>query len=223
MTDQREAKGKWTLTVILLLVAFGYAVLRYHVFRGTPWGDFPLYINNKAISLASVFFIALSYLFGPLARFWPKSIVPYLGTRKFLGLVGFGLGAVHAMISLLLFTPAHYGRFFEEDGSVNFTGELSMLFGVLAFFLFAIISLSSLVPLAKERWQQLQHAGYLGLLLIFLHVATMGFSGWIDRSRWPGGIMIPISLLAAVVLAAALLLRVTVLISPGDWAKQRQK
>jgi len=50
--------------VLLLGVPATYAVVRYHVFAGVEWAHFPLFIGNKALSLAAVFFIACSYLIG---------------------------------------------------------------------------------------------------------------------------------------------------------------
>lgn len=210
-------------SLALLLVAFAYAIVRYHVFRGTPWADFPLFINNKAISLASVFFLALSYMTGPLMRFVPSRAEPFLSLRKFFGLMGFGLGALHACISLLLFSPAHYPRFFAEDGALNFIGQLSMLFGVLAFAVFFVVALSSVpsiaASLSRAQWQAVQRAGYGGVLLVLLHVVTMGYRGWGDPSRWPG-FLLPISLVAAIVLAVCLLLRVIVVLSPGSYGRK---
>src|SRR3989338_7743141 len=128
--------GKSGLRAIAIIIAvvfaitFAYAVVRYNVIKGVPWQQLPLFISNKAIALAAVAFIALSYDFGPLARFWPKVFARELSTRKFFGLLGFGLAAAHAIISLLIFSQAYYPRFFTEAGKLNLTGELSMLFEI---------------------------------------------------------------------------------------------
>ncbi|MBI2145038.1 hypothetical protein HYU18_01810, partial [Candidatus Woesearchaeota archaeon] len=102
------------ISLVAFIAALAYAVVRYHVIKGVPWDDFPLYILNKAVSLAAVFLIAMSYEFGPLARFLPRVFVPLLPARKYLGLLGFGLAAVHAVMSLLLFSPAYYPKFFSD-------------------------------------------------------------------------------------------------------------
>lgn len=216
-------RSRRAITVAILVGTFLYAIIRYNVIKGTPWEHFPLFINNKAISLASVMFIAFSYMLGPLARFWTNTFVPLLGMRKFFGLLGFGLGAVHGFMSLLLFSPANYPKFFLADGSLNLTGELSMLFGILSFMIFAIVALTG-VPsignaLSQDTWQSLQRLGYAGLILVLLHVVSMGIAGWMEPETWPGGLL-PISLVAAIVIASTLLLRVIVLVSPGEYDPQ---
>ena len=60
------------VTVKWFLVVFGcclgYAILRYHIASAEPWSHFPLYILNKATSLAAVVFVACSYLIGRVIR-----------------------------------------------------------------------------------------------------------------------------------------------------------
>lgn len=205
------------VTILILALVFTYAIVRYHVFAGVPWSDLPIFISNKAISLSAVVFISLSYALGSLARLWPKVFASSLGFRKFFGLFGFGLGALHGLMSLLIFTPAYYPKFFLESGRLNLTGELSMLFGVLAFFVFALVAISSLPSVAQSlnpaRWLVIQRFGYFGLVLIFLHVFTMGFQGWLKSAGWPGG-LIPISLIAASVIAFVLVLKIAALFFP---------
>ncbi len=205
------------IMAVVFALTFAYAIVRYNVIRGVPWEQLPLFISNKAIALAAVVFIALSYDFGPLARFWPKAFVPELPARKFFGLLGFGLAAVHALISLLIFSPAYYPKFFAEGGKLNLTGELSMLFGVLAFFIFLAAALTSLPPVAasmgRRQWQAVQRLGYLAFFLVLLHVFVMGFEGWLKPSGWPGGLL-PISLVAFIAIAFTLVIRAVVIIFP---------
>ncbi|MBI2144246.1 ferric reductase-like transmembrane domain-containing protein [Candidatus Woesearchaeota archaeon] len=208
-----------TIVAVVMAVAFAYAIIRYNVIKGVPWQELPLFISNKAVALAAVFFIALSYDFGPLARFWPKVFVPELSTRKFFGLLGFGLAAVHASVSLLLFSPAYYPKFFTQAGKLNLTGELSMLFGVLAFAIFSIIAITSFPAVEKslsnKQWQMLQRIGYLAFFMVMLHVLAMGFEGWLKPAGWPGGLL-PISLVAFIAIALTLLIRAAVIIFPGN-------
>jgi len=203
------------LSIIIFLIVFAYAIIRYNVIKGTPLIELPLFISNKAISLSAVVFIALSYAFGSLARFWPKTFAPALNLRKFFGLLGFGLATLHGLISLLIFTPAYYPKFFLTSGKLNLVGELSMLFGILAFFVFALVAISSIPAVVKsmdrQRWLAVQRFGYFGLILVFFHVFVMGSEGWLKPAGWPGGLL-PISLVAAIVIAFVLLLKITAMV-----------
>src|SRR3989344_6881495 len=165
----KESISKRTVifSLFILIVSITYGIIRYNILKGTPWIHLPLFINNKAISLSAVVFIAISSLLGPLARFWPRTFVPLLHTRSYFGLIGFGLAAVHIIISMLLFTPAYYPKFFGADGKLNFMGELSMLFGVLAFFIFLIVAITSIPSIESvmqpKSWQTVQRLGYMAL------------------------------------------------------------
>lgn len=210
-------KKSFFISLIIFLAIFAYAIIRNNVIKGTPWVELPLFISNKAISLSAVVFIALSYALGSCARFWPKMFVPALGLRKFFGLLGFSLAALHGLMSFLIFSPARYPKFFLASGKLNLVGELSMLFGVLAFFIFALVALASVSAIAQsmehQRWLRVQRLGYFGLILVFFHVFTMGFESWLKPAGWPGGLL-PISLVTAIVIAFALLLKIAALIFP---------
>lgn len=206
------SRSKITIITTIFIVVFAYAIVRYHIFKGVGWEEFPLFISNKAISLSAVVFIAISYVLGSLSRFWPHTFSPTLGTRKLFGLLGFSLAALHGLISLIIFSPAHYPKFFLESGKINLVGELSMLFGILSFFIFTIVALASVPVIAKsmdqKHWLAIQRFGYLGLVLVFFHVLSMGLEGWLKPEGWPGGLL-PISMVAAIVIAVVLLLKIT--------------
>ncbi len=204
-------------SIIILIIIFTYAIIRYHILRGVPWDNFPLYISNKAISLASLVFIAISYMLGSLAKFIPNVFVKALPSRKFFGLLGFGLAAVHALISAIIFSPAYYGRFFAENGKLNLNGELILAFGILAFFTFLIVAITSLPSIAEKldnkEWLAMQRLGYLGLIFLLLHVFILGRRGWLIPDAWRAGMM-PISLVAAIVITFTLVLKITAILIP---------
>lgn len=207
------------------MVVFAYAVIRYNIIKGTPWIELPIFISNKAISLSAVVFIALSYALGSLSRFWPNKFASTLNSRQYFGLLGFSLAAFHGLVSLLIFTPAYYPKFFLASGKLNLIGELSMLFGVLSFFMFTIVAFTSISAIAKsmdlERWLRMQRVGYIGLILVFFHVFTMGIEGWLNTSGWPGGLL-PISLVAAIVIAFVLLLKAASIMFTREVVKTEQ-
>lgn len=205
------------ISLFVLGITLVYAVIRYNIVRDVPFDEIPLYISNKAIALSATILIGFSFLLGPLARFWPNQFVAHLPLRKHLGVFGFGLAALHAVASLILLTPAYYPRFFAEGGRLNFIGETSMLFGVLAFLIFASITITSLPPVEKQmdqiQWKSIQRLGYLAYVFVLAHVVIMGFRGWFRPDSWQYGLA-SISLIAAMVIILVFLMRVLVIIFP---------
>src|SRR3989338_11414763 len=147
-------------SIALFAVILGYALLRYNIIKGVPWSDLPLFISNKAIALYAVVFIALSFIIGPLVKFWPGTFTRFRPLRKYFGLFGFGFASIHALISLLIFTPQYYPKFFLETGKLNLTGEISMLFGVVGFFIFLGVAISDIPSIEKsmkyEHWLEIR-------------------------------------------------------------------
>lgn len=124
--------AKWFIVVFGGSLA--YAVVRYHFAGDVAWQHFPLFILNKATSLAAVIFVACSYLIGKIIRWHDHDGPLRLVVIKFCGLTGFFLAAVHAFFSLALLSPAYYGKYFDGDGRLNLEGEIAISVGVLALF-----------------------------------------------------------------------------------------
>ena len=185
--------------VVLLGVPLTYAVVRYHVLQGVEWSHFPLFIANKAFSLAAVFFIAASYLIGKISRLFGDDPDRRLILIKFCGLMGFSLAAIHALMALLIVSPEYYPKFFLAGGRMNLTGELNLLFGVLGLWCLSITAITSLPfmyeAIGADRWYRGQRMGYLALTMVAGHTVVMGFPGWITPAGWPAYLP-PISLVA---------------------------
>jgi DMSO/TMAO reductase YedYZ heme-binding membrane subunit len=198
-----------------------YAIIRYHVLGGVEWSHFPLFIANKAISLAAVFFIATSYLIGKMIRVYDDDHSKRLILIKFCGLMGFSLAVIHAFMALLLFSPSYYPKMFAPDGQLNLTGELSMLFGVLSLWCLSITAITSLPfmydAVGAERWKRGQRMGYFCLALVGGHVLVMGLSGWLKPTGWHGSLP-PISLVAFIGILITLLAK---MLSNGNAPTQR--
>lgn len=191
-------------------VGLAYAVLRYHIAGEVSWAHFPLFILNKATSLAAVLLVASSYLVGRVFRWHNGDPVLRLVVVKFCGLMGFFLAGIHALLSLCLLDPAYYAKFFDPDGRLNLVGESSMVLGVVALFALLSPAITTLPMMPKAiggvRWKRSQRLGYVGLLLVGGHLVCMGLSGWLSPRGWPWGLP-PISLIAVVAVALPLLLK----------------
>jgi DMSO/TMAO reductase YedYZ heme-binding membrane subunit len=191
--------AKWF--AVLFGAALVYAIVRYHLAGEVAWAHFPLFILNKATSLAAVFFVASSYLIGKIIRWHDHDRALRLVVIKFCGLMGFFLAGVHALFSLALLTPAYYGRFFEVDGRLTLEGEIAMAVGVIGLFLLMSPAITTLPMMPKAlggvRWKRNQRLGYVALMFVVVHLVAMGMEGWLAPSGWNGGLP-PISLVAVV-------------------------
>ena len=103
-------------TVKWFAVIFGasllYGVVRYHFVKDVAWDQFPLFILNKILSLAAVFFIASSYLVGRVFKWHNDDKVMRLVVVKFCGLMGFVMAGAHAFMSVVLMRPAYFAKYF---------------------------------------------------------------------------------------------------------------
>ena len=191
--------AKWFYYVFGIAVA--YSILRYHIAGDVSWAHFPVFILNKATSLAAVIFVASSYLIGRVIRWHNQDPKIKLVVIKFCGLMGFSLAAIHAVLSLCLLTPAYFAKFFAADGRLNLQGELGLAVGVVALWALAMPAVTTLPTMPKAiggiRWKRSQRMGYLALALIVAHMIAFGWKGWMSPSDWPSGLP-PISMLAVI-------------------------
>ncbi len=211
-------------------VVFGasliYAVVRYHIAGDVAWRHFPLFILNKATSLAAVIFVASSYLIGKIIRWHDHDKALRLVVIKFCGLMGFFLAAVHAFFSLCLLSPAYYGKYFDDDGRLNLQGETAMTVGVLALFFLLAPAVTTLPMMPKAiggwRWKRNQRLGYVALALVVVHLVVLGINGWLAPQGWHGGIP-PVSLVAVVAALVPLLVKRKLEHDKAERARERAR
>jgi DMSO/TMAO reductase YedYZ heme-binding membrane subunit len=191
--------AKWFFAVFGASVV--YAIIRYHLAGDVEWRHFPLFILNKAISLAAVIFVACSYLVAKVIRWHDHDKALRLVVIKFCGLMGFFLAAVHAFFAVCLLTPAYFAKYFDAGGQLNLQGELGMAVGVVALFFLMSPAVTTLPMMPKalggQRWKRTQRLGYLALILVVVHLVVLGLKGWLAPRGWTAGLP-PISLLAVV-------------------------
>jgi hypothetical protein len=182
-----------------LALSIGYAVLRYHVMGPVPWKDFPFFILNKGLCLAAFLLLTLNFALGPLKSLGASVAASWLDARKALGMTGFLLVMLHALMSFLLFRPAVYAQFFETDGTLTLLAGISMLGGVAAFVVLWGYNMSFQTFLREDRAfiQFITSRKFMlfALLLGAVHLFFMGYQGWMNPAGWHGGLP-PISLVA---------------------------
>ena len=166
-----------------------YATVRYNVFKGVPWSDWPVFILNKALAVSSILLV-LAYV-----------------VRSRRGLAGQGadlLGAawklmlVHAGLSLAILSPGYFPTFFNGD-KLSWQAGVSMSLGVVA-----AMGLGLNGRKGDARPTLLTGAGVVALLA-GLHCAFYGYAGWFDPATWPGRLP-PITLISSAAAVAAMLL-----------------
>ncbi len=204
----QPATAKWFAVVFGGSLA--YAIVRYHLAGDVEWRHFPLFIFNKATSLAAVVFVSCSYLIGKIIHWHDHDKALRLVVIKFCGLMGFFLAGIHAFLSLSLLSPAYYAKYFDEAGRLNLQGELAISVGVIALFLLMGPALMTLPMMPKavggQRWKRGQRLGYMTLILVVIHLVVLGLKGWLVPKGWQAGIP-PISLVAVLAALVPLLVK----------------
>jgi hypothetical protein len=199
MNQDARPSSAGSIIAIALVFGLAYAILRYHVMGPVPWKDFPFFILNKGISLSAFVLLVCNFGFGPLNNLGVKIPEGWLAARKALGMTGFLLVLIHALMSFMLFTPDSYAKFFEPDGTLTLLAGLSMLGGVLAFVVLWAYNLSFQTYLREDQAfiAFITSRRFLLFAMIFggAHLFFMGYEGWFNPAGWHGG-MPPISLVA---------------------------
>jgi len=208
MNSNDKKNSAAAIITIVLIFGLAYAITRYHLVGPVPWKDFPMFILNKGISLSAFILLALNFGLGPLKSLGVKVSEGWLNARKALGMTGFLLVLIHALMSFMLFSPAVYGKFFEADGTLTLLAGLSMLAGVCAFVVLWGYNMSFQTFLREDKAfiQFITSRKFMlfALLLGAAHIFFMGYEGWLNPDGWHGG-MPPVSLVAIAIFAVSYL------------------
>jgi hypothetical protein len=200
MNEQLDNKNSATSVIAAtMLLSIGYAILRYHIVGPVAWIDFPFFILNKGLCLAAFVLLTMNFALGPLNNLGISVPQGWLNARKAMGMTGFLLVMLHALMSFLLFSPAVYGKFFTDDGTLTLTAGLSMLGGVTAFVVLWGYNMTFQTFLREDKAfvQFITSRKFMlfALLLGAAHLFFMGYEGWLSPAGWHGGLP-PISLVA---------------------------
>jgi DMSO/TMAO reductase YedYZ heme-binding membrane subunit len=209
VSEATERNAAGPIIAATLSLAVGYAVLRYHIAGLVPWKDFPFFILNKGLSLGALVLLTFNFALGPAKNVGLPVSDGWLNARKALGMTGFLLVLIHALMSFMLFSPAVYGKLFEANGTLTGVAGISMLAGVLGFVFLWTYNLSFQTHLREDkafiRFLTSRRVLIWALLLGGVHMLFMGYSGWLDPAGWHGGLP-PISLVAFAFFAVGYLL-----------------
>jgi len=189
----------WAIITWTFILSMGYAIVRYHVLGEVPWKDLPFFILNKGISMSAFILLAFNFTFGPLKNLGAPIPDSWLRSRRIIGIVGFIQVFVHVIMSFMLFNPAVYAKYFEQNGTMTLITGLSMIGGVLAFIFLWIYNVSFNAAFRKDKdlisFITSRKVLLSAMLFSGAHLIFMGYNGWLNPGGWLGGLP-PISLVA---------------------------
>jgi hypothetical protein len=182
------------LSAGLFAIALFYATLRYNVFKGVPWTDWPAYTVNKAIAVGSLLLIAAAVI--RLTRHEAGSAI----------LLAWGgmLALCHSLLSFALLSPIYFAKLFD-NGKLTASAGLSLTLGAL---LLAVMDLGA----RRARFWGLGLRHTTLALIAFgtgIHAALPSVSSWVEPTSWPGSLP-PLTLISFL----------TGLVTLGVWLKR---
>jgi len=195
-SSSKSISGK--AIAVVLIFSLVYSIGRYHLAGGVPWKEFPFFIMNKAISLNGLIMLIITFSISPLKNMGIRVSDNWMRSRKVFGISGFISIFIHVIMSLMLFSSAYYGKFFDDAGRMTLNAQISMLFGVLAFVVLWFYNMSFYKQGKDTQINKfIKSRNFLLSVMPFaaLHLFFMGYKGWLNPAGWHAGIP-PISLVA---------------------------
>ena len=209
---------QWIITWIIYLAIFAFFIW-YHDVRGKP---FSLWTTEKCTAIASVYCLGFALLLGPLSRFFSSfdRLLPY---RRTMGLTAAFMAIPHFLL-VIFYLPAKFPDKYSEKYFLSWfvAHWFTIVMGILTFVLFMVIVRysfpSGIQKLGKRKWMILQKFSYLLMVMVVLHLLSMGkipknWIKWLETRNWP---LPPGSFATMCLCVPALLLKVVDLIVHGD-------
>ena len=169
MTPTRSA-------LVTIIISLLYAVIRYNIAGDIPWGQFPIFIVNKATASSGVILLGLAGLNNSVKK------------RHRLGLFASACLGLHCLLSLMLLSPSNFdGKFFQAaDNTFTGIGGFALLCGALGMLGQAVLWRRSINTTPNSSPSLISGLGRILLLLAAAHVSLIGFRTWTQWSQWPG-------------------------------------
>jgi DMSO/TMAO reductase YedYZ heme-binding membrane subunit len=181
---------QWIVTWLIYL-AFFFFFIWYHDVRGKP---FTLFTTEKCTAIASLYCLGLALLLGPLSRFYSgfDKLLPY---RRTLGLTAAFMTIPHVLL-VIFYLPYKFPEKYSEEYFLSWyvAHWFTIVIGILIFVLFIVIARysfpSGIQKLGKRKWMILQKFSYLVLVMIMLHLLSMGkipknWINWLETRNYP--------------------------------------
>ncbi|HDT14090.1 MAG TPA: hypothetical protein ENO03_07010 [Candidatus Aminicenantes bacterium] len=203
----RTVSRLWSRALATAAGTFVFGCLYFFVRQSVKEGVwyFDLTLVNKALGTTSLVMIALSMALTGIAFFAGRGS-RLLTFRRHHGLVGFWIGLAHGAVNHLVL-PATGLR--PEEKAETLPADATGLAALVIFGFLAIISLAEVKGfIGGQAWRRiLRYGGYAGLVLATAHAALLKWGSWENFVRTFDPAMPSLSLPAALIAAAAVLLR----------------
>src|SRR5688572_13451556 len=85
------------IAFITFFIAVAYATVRYNIFKGVAWSDWPVYTLNKVFGVTSLLLLVIAVARYRLGNAYPNGKIMYAAGLS---------GGIHILLSLLLLNPA---------------------------------------------------------------------------------------------------------------------
>ncbi|MBI2439251.1 MAG: ferric reductase-like transmembrane domain-containing protein [Candidatus Moranbacteria bacterium] len=171
------------LAAILLTLFSSYLLIRRgYLFDAPPSAD-TFFVFNKVIIGVGTVLLALTFLIGPIVRYFDR-FDKWLGYRKEIGIIGGFLALSHGILSYH-FLPL---KFPQEKFTIENIPFLAGLIGSLILVFLFVLSLERVIHLMDgKRWWFLQRFG-LRAVIVFtvIHVVVMKWQGWMKWLKQGG-------------------------------------
>ena len=196
-----QSRKLWIRSTVWGLWIFAGA-LTYHAVRSF---SINLVLINRAITFAGLSLILLSHALSGLSYFWGIGKTK-LGYRKPLGVVGFVIVTIHALISTVIFSDGLTTLVFFLGNPLPFILSITVL--ILFSYMFIISNFGIPARLGAQRWRKLLRiTGYLAITLIMGHISLLAFAEWRMWFTAFSPVLPPPSLILVVFSLATLALR----------------
>jgi len=213
----RTAARLWVRAILTASFAFAFGCAYFFVrqyVKDDVW-QFDWTLVNKSLGTTSLFLIALSMILTGIAFFGPGNSRPLI-YRKHHGLVGFWAGLAHGAVNHFLLPAA---GLLPEEKAFTLPADATGLLALVIFGTMAVLSLAALKGfVGGKAWRKiLRYGGYAGLVLAVGHTALLKWESWTNFFRTFDPVLPSLSLPAALVASAAVLLRL------AAWVVERRK